>query len=731
MGDAVGCALEINQYPEFNDNILLFVDTVSVPGSGLVISPDSRPIVCRALLGPIMNTQRMVADHHGMIPNTELKDCFITHFEACSKPFNMSRLWEVQQQAVPPGLGAMSLQEGWIQGYSNFQNYNQCAQTFEAKNTTNGQHWQQQHQLRHQQRVYQTSQSQECQMQPQKIKLPRRARELNALSSSFEFNQNILYCPTQSIPAVGNTTEDQQLSGRSTPTRNEQQTGPSSPVTEIAIKMEGILGSAPNSPSVQESKSLTTSLSASAPAFVPAFGASLGNNGDVGQSATAAMTPTRRVSSSDHFITPTHKSQHQQSSILSQEDVEQQEYQEHQSPTLKTLHNQFMEEYVTRSPHADPAAPWLTYECDSVRQAMQQFVGAEGEIAEARLFENMSKQADAALQPAKSKEIFKRMRAMEPLGLQAVQQFCIDSLHLLPGLEIKMMGEVADFAKRIGCVEDAREMFARMRSLQPSSQHAWLESAKMEEELGCVEQCEELLLQGLVQCPQSDSILLKAVKLQEKLGNMRMARSLLSRMKLIPVERAWRVILEGALLETRAGNVPVARKVFKYLIKSVPWYGPIYCDMCAVHERECDWLRAEKIVACGLMNIPRYGPLWLCAMRVCERKFMLPTNGKPLPNAVQLVCDQTRKIATQALQLMGSKELVWKLLMQASQSEARAGNLSNWRSAIMSAALSVPDNLRWKVWNTAAKMELVCGDASLCLPLLDRALQVICAVSDM
>jgi hypothetical protein len=114
-------------------------------------------------------------------------------------------------------------------------------------------------------------------------------------------------------------------------------------------------------------------------------------------------------------------------------------------------------------------------------------------------------------------------------------------------------------------------------------------------------------------------------------------------------------------------------------------------------------------------------------MRVCERKFMQPGKGKLLPNAAQLVCHETRKIAAQALQLMGSKELVWKLLMHASQCEARAGNLSCWRSAAMSAALSVPDNLRWKVWNAAAKMELTRGDASLCWPLLERALQVQCA----
>ncbi len=557
-------------------------------------------------------------------------------------------------------------------------------------------------------------------MQQQKQKQPRRAKELNALSSSFELKKysvgNAEQYPALRAAAEDLTAEEQRLSGRSTPTRSEQH-APSSPVTDIANMMDNTLGAAFSSASFPDLGCAAAGLSAAAPAFVPAFGCSF-SGGDACERVT---TPTRLTSSSQHFVTPTHKTQ-QQGDLTSQHECQC----EQQSPTLKILHNQFMEEYVTRSPHADPAAPWLTYECDSVRQAMQQFVGAEGEIAEARLdlvADGAGKQTEQ-VQQGKCKEIFKRMRALERQGLHAVQQFCSQSLHLLPGLEIKMMGEVADFAKRIGCVEEARDMFRQMRSVQPGSQHAWLESAKMEEELGCVEECEELLLQGLVHCPQSDSILLKAVKLQEKLGNMRMARSLLSRMKLIPVERAWRVILEGALLETRAGNMTVARKVFKYLVKSVPWYGPIYCDMCAVHERECDWLRAEKIVACGLANIPRYGPLWLCAMRVCERKLMLPAFGKPLPDAAQLVCNQTRQIATQALQVMGSKELVWKLLMHAAQSEARAGNVSNWRSATMSASLSAPDNLRWKVWGAAAKMELACGDAALCLPLLERALQV-------
>ena len=668
----------------------------------------------QVLLGAIMSTRHFMGEDHRAFPNAETNKCFVMQFDAHGDPVLTSSMWDAQEQPPPP----RHAQEGWMQRESNFGlSYNHFFPNFMTPAANTSHYWQPlpgHHELRDQQasNLYSGGKVQGCQMmQQQKQKQPRRAKELNALSSSFELKKYPVGNAEQ-LPAAAEDriAEEQRLSGRSTPTRREDRPC-TSPVTDIANMMDSTLGAAFNSASFPDSAGCAAALSAAAPAFVPAFGCSF-NCDDACERVT---TPTRPAFSSQHFVTPTHKTQ-QHADFTSQHECEQ------QSPTLKILHNQFMEEYVTRSPHADPAAPWLTYECDSVRQAMQQFVGAEGEIAEARLAEGVGKQEQ--VQQGKTKEIFKRMRALERQGLHAVQQFCSQSMHLLPGLEIKMMGEVADFAKRIGCVEEARDMFRQMRGVQPGSQHAWLESAKMEEELGCVEECEELLLQGLVHCPQSDSILLKAVKLQEKLGNMRMARSLLSRMKLIPVERAWRVILEGALLETRAGNMTVARKVFKYLVKSVPWYGPIYCDMCAVHERECDWLRAEKIVACGLQNIPRYGPLWLCAMRVCERKFMLPAFGKPLPDAAQLVCNQTRQIATQALQLMGSKELVWKLLMHASQSEARAGNVSSWRSATTSASLSAPDNLRWKVWNAAAKMELACGDAALCLPLLERALQV-------
>jgi hypothetical protein len=41
----------------------------------------------------------------------------------------------------------------------------------------------------------------------------------------------------------------------------------------------------------------------------------------------------------------------------------------------------------------------------------------------------------------------------------------------------------------------------------------------------------------------------------------------------------WKSVLEGTLFEARAGNIAVSRKLFKYLMTHVSWYGPIYYEV--------------------------------------------------------------------------------------------------------------------------------------------------------
>ena len=73
------------------------------------------------------------------------------------------------------------------------------------------------------------------------------------------------------------------------------------------------------------------------------------------------------------------------------------------------------------------------------------------------------------------------------------------------------------------------------------------------------------------------------------------------------------------MVEARAGNIPTARKVFKYLMQHVPWYGPIYCEAYRIEERGEHYDTAINIIERGLAEIPRYGPLWFGAFKLYEK----------------------------------------------------------------------------------------------------------------
>ena len=115
-----------------------------------------------------------------------------------------------------------------------------------------------------------------------------------------------------------------------------------------------------------------------------------------------------------------------------------------------------------------------------------------------------------------------------------------------------------------------------MNALQPFAAQGWLEFAKMEEECGQLKGAQAILRRGLGFCRYNESLLTKAIKHEERLGNPDGARALLARLRSQGIDKTWRTVLEGALLEARAGNARVARRVFKYLMRNVPWYGPIY-----------------------------------------------------------------------------------------------------------------------------------------------------------
>lgn len=329
------------------------------------------------------------------------------------------------------------------------------------------------------------------------------------------------------------------------------------------------------------------------------------------------------------------------------------------------------------------------------------------------LSEYSSKKTEHAESPTtknKYKTFFREFKLKEREGFEVALEFATQNLEILPeNIHWKVYLEMADLAKRENRIKEARKFYKQVNSIQPTAPQGWLEYAKMEEESGDLDRCGKILSQGLSFCPLNESLMVKGLKHHERMGDIKSARGLLSRLRFVTVERSWRTLLEGALLEARAGNIGIARKVFKYLIHSVPWYGPIYQEAYRFEERCENYDRAIQIVEKGLSENPRYGPLWFSALRLYEKI----SNGD---------LTQTRETVQRAIKSI-SKELTWKVYFEAAQIEERAGNSQRGHDYYVQSVMACQENLLWKVWLGGARSELNQDNISVARKLLDRSLE--------
>lgn len=112
-------------------------------------------------------------------------------------------------------------------------------------------------------------------------------------------------------------------------------------------------------------------------------------------------------------------------------------------------------------------------------------------------------------------------------------------------------------------------MFQSSTYLHPQSGESWLEWSKMEEESGDMIASLRALRKGLKHCSFHEGLITRALKQLEKLRGLSEARGMLSTLKYESIDKVWRAVLEGALLEARTGRIDVARRFFKYLMSHV------------------------------------------------------------------------------------------------------------------------------------------------------------------
>eukprot|EP01133_Synstelium_polycarpum_P015617 gene15617-18557_t len=308
------------------------------------------------------------------------------------------------------------------------------------------------------------------------------------------------------------------------------------------------------------------------------------------------------------------------------------------------------------------------------------------------------------------KHFIKQFKLKEKEGLEVAMTFASRSLaSLSEKVHWRVYLELADLANRQNNLKLARKFYRIVTKTQPYISQGWLEYAKMEEDYGRLEKCQQILQLGLKYCPFNESLLIKGIRHEEKMDNLEGARALLSQLRDQSIFKTWRAVMEGGLLEARAGNIEVARKIFKYLMKHVPWYGPIYQEAYKLEERCEEYERAIAIVEKGLLEDPKYGPLWFSALRLYEK------TSHGFLAATRSTVERARAAV--------SREVTWKIYFEAAQIEERSRNLSLSRAAYVKSVELCPENLLWKVWLGGSRTELNADNINVARKLVFRALQ--------
>jgi len=329
------------------------------------------------------------------------------------------------------------------------------------------------------------------------------------------------------------------------------------------------------------------------------------------------------------------------------------------------------------------------------------------------------------------KEFGRNFRQKENISLEAARKYalaCLSAtnpdLYLPPSTHWRVYLDVADIAKRSNQLDDARSHYRRSCELQPYASQGWLEHSKLEEECGNLSKCANILEEGLQYCSLNESLLIRAVKFYERIGDLRHARQLLARLKHSSVEKSWKTMLEGALLEARAGKYKMARELLKYITFHVPWYGPLYLAHAKLERDYGSPEEAYLIVDKGLKELPRYGPLYFQAFRLCEKED-LSNEDFHLP--------RTMAIVSRADSI--SKELLWKVHLEIAQIQERAAikavecnptlnlssELDSARKSYAKAIMLCPPNLTWKVWLASGRTNVSCDNIDEARALFLRA----------
>ena len=237
-------------------------------------------------------------------------------------------------------------------------------------------------------------------------------------------------------------------------------------------------------------------------------------------------------------------------------------------------------------------------------------------------------------EPFDHKKFHQNLRKLEKDGFEKALKFAeieIENYKNKDNLSL-IFSDTAEMCKRFNQIEKARFYFRSSLNFCSQRVKVWIEYAKMELEIGNLAESQAIFHWALTYHPQNETILIKAIKHEERLGNLKTARNLLSTLRQrnsfnkhisLPSSqncedldedeksgfcgntRWYKILLEGCLLEYRAGNINISRKIIKYLIANAPNYGPLYHEAHKMELNSGYFEKSLSVAENGMKNTPK------------------------------------------------------------------------------------------------------------------------------
>lgn len=187
-------------------------------------------------------------------------------------------------------------------------------------------------------------------------------------------------------------------------------------------------------------------------------------------------------------------------------------------------------------------------------------------------------------------------------------------------------------------------------------------------------------------------------------------RTLLDTLKDVPIDKTWRMLLEGALFEGRVGNKAAARQQFRTLMDQCKTYGPLFFEASRYEEREGHLAESLEICEEGLDSNPKYGPLWFQYLRLYEK-----ADGETKRTRF----DSLQTIFNEMFQ-SAPRELDWKIYIEAAQTYDRMGESEKAIGFLSNAIQYSPDNIKWKIWLIASRIQFRLGEQERSREIIER-----------